>query len=683
MASQNHMVSFDQANLKDLYLGRFGINWYPLHGCLDEFRVYNRELNSDEVYALYENGFDDTMDESDTERDIVMEYRDSKLLNDEPDYKLYEDKVNIAVNGRCYCEATHKMYFLDGINTVIEYDITNVMNKQVARRSFQLPFAVEMNGNVMEVSPNGMYLSFVDEDGTALHVISTATGKEVASASLGEKYKNLILRGGKTVNGHPFCFLSDNEILVSGTATAMLYDIAKKKGKKLSFAKPYNQMPKYVVKSGGEISGLSTSPLQFVTFKVNSGKLSAPIPGVFYEGTNGGMYSVYKNNSWKEWVLYDEKTGARIDNQFQYSDKSKYVFKRSSTRKHYELQSMGVNQLSLYFPKMQWFEWLDDNKVLVIWTSDNKVQFFNHTLTDKEMEKQHLLAIMDKKSVKSFDNYIAENPNSSYLDVAKQQRIECIKANWQKLSSPSDYTATHAKAVKSYIDNYGTEVNVDAARAELDNIYKQALNNIKRSDIDGFNNYVKNFPESPYLSQAQKKLRDAYRYDYEELCKTTELQPYLDYLTKYPDSPYIEDVRKRGREIAQRQLEEEQRIKEENERIREEEIRQRHAAKLNCVGRTIHWTETVAYDISGGDGLIMGLIKSAAGLDKVKYEVRYSAVVESNIGETAVKCVITNVQIQDPSWASVNYLKYKQYALSDLRENIGKTRVLQLDDFEL
>ena len=237
--------------------------------------------------------------------------------------------------------------------------------------------------------------------------------------------------------------------------------------------------------------------------------------------------------------------------------------------------------------------------------------------------------------------------------------------------------------MKSYIDNYGTEVNVDAARAELDNIYKQALNNLGRSDIDGFKRYIKNFPESPHLSQAQKKLRDAYRYNYEDLCRSTELQPYLDYLTKYPESPYIEDVRKRGQEIAQRKQEEEQRIREENERIKEEEIRQRHAAKLNCVGRTIHWTEEVTYDISsGGDGLILGLLKSAAGLDKVKYEVRYTAIVEANFGETSVKCIISNVQIQDPSWASANYLKYRKHALADLQENLGKTRVLQLDEFE-
>ena len=627
--------------------------------------------------GLADGGFGDN--------NIVMEYRDSKLLNDDPDYKLYEDNVNIHINGRCYCENTHKMYFLDGINTVIEYDITNAMNKQVARRSFQLPFAVEMYGNVMEVSPNGMYLAFVDEDGTALHIVNTATGSEVASAPLGEKYKNIIKKKGKNVSGHPFNFLSNNEVLVSGTANALLYDISKKKGKKLSFPKLYNLMPKYTVKPGGQISGIySDYSLQFATFTVANGKITSTIPSVFYEGDCVGLYRVYKNNSWKDWSLYDEATNVRVDNQLEYSDRSEFVFKQSNVRKRMELQPMNNNQLHLYFPKMQWFEYIDNHKLLLIWTEDKKVQIFNHTLTKNEMEKQYLLTIMDKNSVSAFDNYISQYANSRYADIARQKRTECIRNNWQKLSSPTDYSVTHAKAVQSYIDKYGSDVNVDAARAELDNIYKQALNNIGRSDIDGFNKYLTDFPQSPYLTQAQKKLKEAYRYSYNELCQNTDPQAYVDYLKKYPDTPYSEEIKERGRVMYDRQQAEKQRLKEEEEQRKMEEMLQRNAAKLNCVGRTIHWTEEVTYDISSsGDGLLVGLLKSAAGLDKVKYEVRYSAVVESNIGETAVKCIITSVRIQDPSWASVNYLKYKKYALSELQENVGKTRVLQLDDFEL
>lgn len=227
-------------------------------------------------------------------------------------------------------------------------------------------------------------------------------------------------------------------------------------------------------------------------------------------------------------------------------------------------------------------------------------------------------------------------------------------------------------------------MNVSAAQNELNNLYKQALNEINRSDIEGYKKYIRNYPQSPQLSQAQKKLNDAYRYKYEELCQTTDLQAYYDYCTNYPDSPYAEALKEKGRVIYQRQQEEEQRIKEEEEQQRIEEIRQRNASKLNCVGKRIYWNETVSYNISnGGDGLIMGLLKSAVGLDKVEYNVRYTAIVESNLGETSVKCVISNVQIQDPSWASTNYLKYRRQALADLQENLGKTRVLQLDEFEL
>lgn len=117
---------------------------------------------------------------------------------------------------------------------------------------------------------------------------------------------------------------------------------------------------------------------------------------------------------------------------------------------------------------------------------------------------------------------------------------------------------------------------------------------------------------------------------------------------------------------------------------RQEEMRQRNAAKLECVGKTIYWNEEVSFDISSGnEGLIGGLISSALGTNKVTYNVRYYAIVEANLGQTAVKCVISNVEIQDPSYASVNYVKYKKSAYATLCEDIGKTRVKQLNEFEI
>lgn len=45
-------------NEKDLYLGKFVDQWYPLNGDIDDFRIYNRALNEKEVSLLYhENGY--------------------------------------------------------------------------------------------------------------------------------------------------------------------------------------------------------------------------------------------------------------------------------------------------------------------------------------------------------------------------------------------------------------------------------------------------------------------------------------------------------------------------------------------------------------------------------------------------------------------------------------------------
>jgi hypothetical protein len=45
-------VSFATMNAEDLYLGKFSDAWYPLHGALDELRIYNRVLSEAEIGQL-------------------------------------------------------------------------------------------------------------------------------------------------------------------------------------------------------------------------------------------------------------------------------------------------------------------------------------------------------------------------------------------------------------------------------------------------------------------------------------------------------------------------------------------------------------------------------------------------------------------------------------------------------
>lgn len=49
----NTPINFNISNSQDLYFGKYSDYWYPLNGALDEFRIYNRTLSSNEVSQIY------------------------------------------------------------------------------------------------------------------------------------------------------------------------------------------------------------------------------------------------------------------------------------------------------------------------------------------------------------------------------------------------------------------------------------------------------------------------------------------------------------------------------------------------------------------------------------------------------------------------------------------------------
>jgi hypothetical protein len=53
-SSNTTAANFGAMTNRNLAIGRFVSNWYPLNGAIDEFRVYNRVLNGDEIAALQE-----------------------------------------------------------------------------------------------------------------------------------------------------------------------------------------------------------------------------------------------------------------------------------------------------------------------------------------------------------------------------------------------------------------------------------------------------------------------------------------------------------------------------------------------------------------------------------------------------------------------------------------------------
>jgi len=92
----------------------------------------------------------------------------------------------------------------------------------------------------------------------------------------------------------------------------------------------------------------------------------------------------------------------------------------------------------------------------------------------------------------------------------------------------------------------------------------------------------------------------------------------------------------------------------------------------------------VSYDLGNGveeEGLIVGLFNKITTMDRASYVVRYTAIVESVLGDVSVKCVITNAQIIKD--ASIPAWQYRKQATSLLLKEVGQTRVLQLDEFNL
>ena len=50
--TQESKGDFAEANSRDLFFGKFSDTWYPLNGCLDEARFYNRALSEAEIKIL-------------------------------------------------------------------------------------------------------------------------------------------------------------------------------------------------------------------------------------------------------------------------------------------------------------------------------------------------------------------------------------------------------------------------------------------------------------------------------------------------------------------------------------------------------------------------------------------------------------------------------------------------------
>jgi hypothetical protein len=93
------------------------------------------------------------------------------------------------------------------------------------------------------------------------------------------------------------------------------------------------------------------------------------------------------------------------------------------------------------------------------------------------------------------------------------------------------------------------------------------------------------------------------------------------------------------------------------------------------IGEMVHMTETYSYNT--GDGSFFGNLMGS--VLKVSFHIDFFGIVESKLGDR-YKVTITDALIDNPSWASMNYYKYKPYAQSDANKKIGQTIFVYPDE---
>ncbi|MEZ4911063.1 MAG: hypothetical protein R2774_09390 [Saprospiraceae bacterium] len=96
------------------------------------------------------------------------------------------------------------------------------------------------------------------------------------------------------------------------------------------------------------------------------------------------------------------------------------------------------------------------------------------------------------------------------------------------------------------------------------------------------------------------------------------------------------------------------------------------------LGDLVAYGEKLSYN-TGDGSLFSNILGSYLTAD---FQIIYNGIVEQKLGDK-YKITLTDAYIKDPSWASMNYFKYKPYAANDMNKKIGNTVFKKLEEVEL
>lgn len=191
-----------------------------------------------------------------------------------------------------------------------------------------------------------------------------------------------------------------------------------------------------------------------------------------------------------------------------------------------------------------------------------------------------------------------------------------------------------------------------------------------------YRDYIKKFPNSQYTVNVKTKLNKMDNDSFAKASKGNTKQEFENYASLFPSGNNINEANRRIGNM--NRIEEEQRIQKEREesarasaeRQRQEEAKrreqaQRYANFMQLEGKRVVWyVNFKAKTDSFGDSFF-GIIGDAivGDLNYTNYKLKYTGVVEKIIGEESAKIVVSKIEIVDPGWASVNYVKFRSTVL--------------------
>ncbi|MDD3120646.1 MAG: DUF6531 domain-containing protein, partial [Candidatus Gracilibacteria bacterium] len=149
---QNANINFSQANLRDMYIGKFSDTRYPMNGGIDNLRIYKRALGESEIKSLYNEGLS-VYDNPKTQDNIFDGQYDFIFGNLGCKYS------QVPFNPVCIDSLTKEQFYL--VNGTLQKITSTTINPQDESDPISIPTGeFTYNNTLMSLPSKGLPFNF-------------------------------------------------------------------------------------------------------------------------------------------------------------------------------------------------------------------------------------------------------------------------------------------------------------------------------------------------------------------------------------------------------------------------------------------------------------------------------------------------------------------------------------------